>query len=461
MIETEELVRRLDKRPGFKVVSYCDVGLPIFQVTPLITLREPSPIGVIEEFVLKSIDSKVSKPDAISQFLGIPQGIVETQIGSLLYESVVRRDSTTGIYLLTAKGMARLSDLNSTRVVKKEFRLNVDGLTRQIIPIDQSDLYSERQLEAFVIPGMLPVPRKAPRAREISVSDVNRLFASYARNEQQGLQAVKVDAYVKRASLLFRRAIALAFKPENGRGMSISFAIDGRISTEHEVAFSVSGADQRSGLFKDLFDPSKRRSEIALARKHIQEFVPNVLSASPEKVPKAGTLSLKPKLVPDQGAAKPLLVRTLSSYEHAPMLHAAFESATSRILIVSPWIRRQVVNQEFVQRLKACIERGVEVTIAFGFGRVDKGERVEDAAAKSELEELSRSAKGFNFLRKSNIHAKILLVDDKYFITTSFNWLSFRGDRRQPLREEEGTYVEGVELVNEYFDRLRSRLAAP
>ena len=40
---------------------------------------------------------------------------------------------------------------------------------------------------------------------------------------------------------MFRRSIAIAFKPDSGRGMSIAFALDGRISNEHEMAFSVSG----------------------------------------------------------------------------------------------------------------------------------------------------------------------------------------------------------------------------
>ena len=54
-------------------------------------------------------------------------------------------------------------------------------------------------------------------------------------------------------------------------------------------------------------------------------------------------------------------------------------------------------------------------------------------------------------LRKGNTHAKVLLVDSRYFVTTSFNWLSFKGDPAQPMREEEGTLVEGVEAVDAYF----------
>jgi phosphatidylserine/phosphatidylglycerophosphate/cardiolipin synthase-like enzyme len=104
------------------------------------------------------------------------------------------------------------------------------------------------------------------------------------------------------------------------------------------------------------------------------------------------------------------------------------------------------------------LARGVEVTIAFGFGKRDRGERQEDAQTRAELQKLAESFTNFRLIERSNIHAKVLLVDDRYFVTTSFNWLSFRGDPSQPLREEEGTYVEGNELVEEYFQKLQGRL---
>lgn len=460
MFENDEVVRRLDCRPGFKVVSFSEVGLPIFAVTPLITLREPSPIGVIEEFVLKSLDAGVCTLASLTSFLGVPSEIIATQIGALLYEQVVRSEPGADKYALTARGLTRLTELNATRVSKEEIRLFIDGLTREIVPIDPVDLYSGRQLDALGIPAITPHPRRAPRSNDISVSQVNRLLSLYAKDEQSGKHAIKVESYMRRNYLLFRRSIALAFKPESGRGMSIAFAIDGRISGEHEVAYAVSGADQRSGLFRDLFDPTKRRSEIVAARKHIQEFAPNVLDSVQQSGGRRPILRLSPKLPVEAAKAKPQAVRTLSSYEHAPILESALTSAAQRLLIVSPWIRRQVVNDEFLEKLGECLERKVNVTIAFGFGRVDRGERAEDVEARKALEALSVTFKNFRLIRKSNIHAKILLVDDRYFITTSFNWLSFRGDPNQPLREEEGTLVEGGDLVDEYFERLQSRLVA-
>lgn len=49
-------------------------------------------------------------------------------------------------------------------------------------------------------------------------------------------------------------------------------------------------------------------------------------------------------------------------------------------------------------------------------------------------------------------HAKILIFDDVW-ISTSFNWLSFRGDRDRTYRMEEGTLVCNQRVVNQQYER--------
>ena len=127
---------------------------------------------------------------------------------------------------------------------------------------------------------------------------------------------------------------------------------------------------------------------------------------------------------------------------------------------MSPWIRANVVNDGFFRRLADCLRRGGEVAIGFGIGREESGERDADRQARESLEALAKSFTNFRLVRKGNTHAKVLLVEDEYFVTTSFNWLSFSGDPRQPMREEEGTMVEDASVVNAYYDKLIARFEA-
>ena len=365
MSDIDEIVSRLDRRPDFRIVTYAEVGLPVFSVTPLITVREEASVGVLEEFVLKSLDAGVQSLNALTAFLGIPEEIIATQIGAMIYEQLVSEDADHAQYSLTSKGRTRLEELTTSRISKQEWRLYIDGLTRKVVPMEPVDLYSGRQLDVLGIPALTPSPRRPPKARDISLSQVNRLFGLYAKNDKPDHHAIKVNAFVKRSLVMFRRAIALAFKQDNGRVVAISFAIDGRLSEEHELAFANSGADRRSGLFKDLFDAGKRRSEIVAARRHIQEFAPKVLAKESPSPGSGRRSTLRLPLEKSTASDKsPESVRTLSSYEHPAVLQDALLSATRRLLIVSPWIRRQVVTDDFLGKLAACLGRGTAVTIA-------------------------------------------------------------------------------------------------
>ena len=78
LLESAEVARRLDRRAGFRIVAFSDVGLPVFAISPLVTLRERAQVGVVEEIVLKSLDAGVDTVEALSAFLGIPSTLVAT-----------------------------------------------------------------------------------------------------------------------------------------------------------------------------------------------------------------------------------------------------------------------------------------------------------------------------------------------------------------------------------------------
>ena len=53
-------------------------------------------------------------------------------------------------------------------------------------------------------------------------------------------------------------------------------------------------------------------------------------------------------------------------YEHPRLLEKALNGSQDRLMIISPWIRAQVVNQDFLRKLKDTLKRGVKVYIGYG-----------------------------------------------------------------------------------------------
>lgn len=460
MIEPDAIAKRLDKREGAKIVAFREVGLPVFRLNSLMTLQEAGKLGAIEEFVLRSIAQGVNTSEDLVGFLGLPHKIISSQIAQLLFDgAVIQTAASPPRYEPTRKGKTRIEDAASVRIVKERMAIYVDGITRLAVPVDTRELWTNPQLEGLGISVVPPTPRRSPRASEVDLADINRMFGMLAGDGEAKKRAIRLDALLGRVSVVFRRAVALAFKSDDGRRMSIAFAVDGRESEEHEIAYARSPDAARSMLFGTLFDSDKRRREVQTVVRELRSDLPQILPAAEQGHRGKPVLSLRSKEEDRVSTAK-RGVRVLSVYDHPPLLKRAFDTARVRVIIVSPWIRANVVDQDFVARLAQCLERGVEVTIAYGIGRRDAGERPADVTARESLAALSKSFSNFRFIRKGDTHAKVLLVDSSFFITTSFNWLSFRGDPRQPMREEEGTMVEDSVLVEDYYQKLASRIEA-
>ena len=454
MSDLESIAQRLDRRDGHRLVAYREVGLPVFRVNCAVTFQEASQLGAIEEFMLKSIARGVDSIGDLERFLGLPAKIVISQLGQLAFENAVAsRGGAPVRYTLTAEGSRRLATVASFSLMRQRIPLYIDGITRQLVALEHRDLWTSKQLDPVGV--LAPVERRLPRAADIDLAQVNRVTALMARVGSPTQRAVRLDAVIGKPTLLFRRALAAGFKSHDGRRISIAFAIDGRPSIEHEIAYERSGAAPKSPLFSTLFDADKRRREVQAVARELRRDVQVLGDAPPAPLDRRPLLTLAGTDAISVTSAK---VRVLGVYDHPPLLRDALERAQVRLLIVSPWIRAAVVDKDFVKRLTACLGRGVEVTVAYGIGRDDPGERDPDRLARESLEALAKAFDNFRLVRKGNTHAKVLLVDDAYFVTTSFNWLSFRGDPNQPMREEEGTLVEDASAVNAYHASLMARL---
>lgn len=456
MIDLDAVAKKLDRRDGFRVVSYREVGLPVFRLSCALTLQETTNLGAIEEYMLRSVSQGVDTIQDLERFLGLPYKVVVTQLGQLVFEGVVAQRSVEPIrYSITPEGARRLAAASSSMLIRQRMPLYVDGITRKLVPVDPQDLWTSKQLDPIGVSYVTPAPRRVPRASDIDLAEINRVVSLMAKVGNPSQRVIRLDALVGKANLLFRRALAIAFKSTDGKRMSIGFAIDGRQSVEHEVEYERSGAAQRSSLFGVLFDPDKRRREVQAVARELRGDVEAEAPAAAKAGVQRSVLSLNKAGVTAVLAAN---IRVLSVYEHPPLLRRALEIARNRLLILSPWIRANVVNKDFMKLLTSCLDRGVDVTIGYGIGKRDLAEKEHDKHARESLESLTKAFSNFRLVRKGNTHAKVLLVDDTFFITTSFNWLSFRGDPNQPMREEEGTMVEDPVAVEAYYRKLLDRM---
>jgi hypothetical protein len=133
----------------------------------------------------------------------------------------------------------------------------------------------------------------------------------------------------------------------------------------------------------------------------------------------------------------------LQTAEHGPWLAKAFAEARETIVIISPWLKVRVVRP-LLAAMKDALERGCEVWIGHGMPTSAFHQDRSDEEAVRLIDALQRSGR---LIRVDNLgtHEKVLVCDDEFFVTTSYNWLSYDGkDRREHGVVQFGSQVSAL-----------------
>ena len=117
---------------------------------------------------------------------------------------------------------------------------------------------------------------------------------------------------------------------------------------------------------------------------------------------------------------------------HRKVLLETLDKAKKTIVIFSGWLTDYSVNEEFRDKLKKCLERDVDIIIAWGYKKSGSvGSENKNKAEKSmrDLQEWTSIKKTKGILETFYFpnHSKILICDTNYAIMGSFNWLSNSG----------------------------------
>lgn len=486
MSTEEEIARRYAHRSGFALVGYRRVAIPVFRATVRVLMLEKKPLPVIPEFILRAIECGMLTPAEIAGILGLDQPVVDDGLRALLHSDDVMigavNESREHRVIITPKGRQTLSNARMIVPEEIEYQIDIDGLTRKAIPFLRQQAVRPIEVGKEGLTEIPASPRRKPNFEEVN-QQARRYHNELQREGQESHRDLLDVLHLERVERLFRTdAIMLLYRAENGKETQAGFAIAEIQSPEHEAAFTRLKNDSLrpiipESLAEDIhevkpdwlpedFDLSKSRertthlrSDVDRAHQEIRELTGRLNdtdSVNEKALLRAQLKAAEENLERLQATIDAITVHGVEVYEHPTYLQQAFDTARERLLIISPWIKGYVVNETFLKSLQTVIDRGATVYIGYGLDGENDRETDRDRAAIAKLEQLSKKNKGFRFKRLGDTHAKVLICDD-WYISTSFNWLSFRGDPRLPFRDERGTYVRVKDAVEDMFSKYEVR----
>lgn len=424
-----------DARPGLRLIAAEDAAIPVTVLRADVLAQEKKELPITEEFTLRFVSLGVTQTDEIAAYLGLEPGHVVDAAAAQLSENHLRRRDEDGTLTLTPLGVEVSRTLAATQPVLRQLPVAFDRLTWALADYPERMLVSKRDAEEA---GMLLLP--AEKNARIGLDDVtpSGFNALLRRDRLQVLRIHKVSISKYR----YLPVKLLIYGDQARKEIELALCIDDDLAVEHGLALARIEAVSRLGITLGEAEPRPvLDDELESHRTAEPVDQPGEPSASDEAGTSGGFTSQ---------------VRSVSVFEHADLLARALSSSTSRLLIVSPWVRSAVVTTDFLAHLEQRLRSGVQVTIAHGYGDDDSGS---DEFALRRLGNLANRYEKFDLVRVKNTHAKILIFDS-HWVSTSFNWLSFRGDPERTYRMEEGTLVSIPSRVDAEYSRYMDLVQA-
>jgi phosphatidylserine/phosphatidylglycerophosphate/cardiolipin synthase-like enzyme len=110
---------------------------------------------------------------------------------------------------------------------------------------------------------------------------------------------------------------------------------------------------------------------------------------------------------------------------------SAIEDSKNTLFILSGWISSAVIDEQVLSLLEDAIKRGVKIYIGYGFSYPHKKHQKSPKANEAlesliDLQQRTIEDKGQLHFKEFKNHSKVIVVDNKYRIVGSNNWLSNR-----------------------------------
>jgi hypothetical protein len=462
------LIRKYkDAKPGLVLSAVLPSALPIriFSLKVLVSKELGYSLGA--EFVLKAINAKVNTTKGISDFLGLDPEITGEFVAMEIHSGNIYFDEFNRLQL-SARGMSTLGSLVSHRMISTKVDVQIDqatgmlesylqlaGKVDELSALTRGEVGPEEQLIQL-----------NPKRQDRPTKDFFDVHVLNSFQEDSDTQIVEVYGLVAKKRFQERLKLAwLLVYVEPGTGLcTCELVIDGVVSVGHQSfvnegsflsdhGLQIEQPDQPLGIVEVI--KGLKLDQIPDAGKFIEIYreLEDLDAVEREDSPIASPAGIVQEPI---GLGKFLVQNQVPSrisvFEHPKILDEALRFAKSRIFLMSPWITFKVVNESFIGLLRKALARGVEITIVFGYEE-GVGNSIKSLRMLLDLQQV-----GLKFLRHQNTHAKLLIVDNTS-VFTSFNWLSFMGDKDLTYRMEEGTEVRSKEFADKMYSDLIIQMA--
>ncbi|MGB7713343.1 MAG: hypothetical protein WBL95_28060 [Microcoleus sp.] len=460
----QEFVQQIEKQSpaGISVLAGRQFRYCLEQISVEVTISEPRKFNILEEFILRAGMEMELTPteNELAQALGLDPIFVQNTANTLRSLETLAWTPDARI-ILTPQG----------RQFYLEGSVPQPPQTKQIYAISdplQGNLFflssalEEVQIELPIFEDFITIENRCQEMSELGLEELQRIIqaSGLGLHVPEDGKIITAANFTKETQAIWQSvaifvifdALEDAVKLQVRRGKQIlHYASDllDILQTEGKVSL------QNLLYLSDETIAAEREELLNQRNKEVEDRIKKIEQQAIETVKE---LRETGEQVASKGSQEKDQVILLRDSQIRQSFLETLRKGNHQVLIYSPWVSKEVVDNEFIQLLQNLANRGVWILIGHGISRRQQDEtRPIPPQVEQKLREI-KTREGLSAVQVfwlGNSHAKEVVVDRKIHLCGSHNWLSYRGDK---LPRGETVYkVTATDKVEEAYDFLAVR----
>lgn len=462
--QLQDFVQQIEKQSpaGISVLAGRQFRYPLEQISVEVTISEPRKFNILEEFILRAgMESElIPTENELAAALGLDPVFVQNTAKTLRSLETLAWTSDAKI-ILTPQG----------RQFYLEGSVPQPPQTKQIYaiadPLQGNLFFVFSPVEAVEIDlpnfgDFITLENRCQEMSELGLEELQRIIqgSGLGLHVPEDGKIITAAFFTKESQTIWQSvsifvifdALEDAIKLQVRRGKQIlHYASDLLDIFQNEGKVSL----QTLLYLSDETIAAEREQLLNQRNKQVEDRIKKIEQQAIETVKE---LRETGKQVPPKGSQEKDQVILLRDIQIRQSFLETLRGGNHQVLIYSPWVSQEVVDNEFIQLLQNLANRGVWVLIGHGISRRQENEtRPIPPQVEQKLREI-KTREGLSAVQVfwlGNSHAKEVVVDREVHLCGSHNWLSYRGDK---LPRGETVYkVTATDKVEEAYDFLAVR----
>lgn len=461
--QLQDFVQQIEKQSpvGISVLAGRQFRYPLEQISVEVTISEPRKFNILEEFILRAgMETELTPTEnELAVALGLDPVFVQNTAKTLRSLQTLAWTSDAKI-ILTPQG----------RQFYLEGSVPQPPQTKQIYAIAdplQGNLFflfspvEAVEIDLPIFGDFITLENRCQEMSELGLEELQRIIQGSGLGLHVPEDGKIITAFFTNESQTIWQSVSIfvifdaledAIKLQVRRGKQIlQYASDLLDILQSEGKVSL----QTLLYLSDETIAAEREQLLNQRNKQVEDRIKKIEQQAIETVKE---LRETGKQVPPKGSQEKDQVILLRDIQIRQSFLETLRGGNHQVLIYSPWVSQEVVDNEFIQLLQNLANRGVWVLIGHGISRKQENEtRPIPPQVEQKLREI-KTREGLSAVQVfwlGNSHAKEVVVDREVHLCGSHNWLSYRGDK---LPRGETVYkVTATDKVEEAYDFLAVR----